>query len=192
MNFTSYLNFFGEIINSPNPAAPYDNPDYLEYTRLNYSRFRRWLKTGVLTPETQRLLKGITAPQTWIVITEPWCGDAAHSLPFIELMAKENPLITTVYELRDSEPHRIEGYLTGGGKAIPKLIIQQSQGQDLGVWGARPEACQALYLEAVKQGESADVIKEKIQRWYNADKGVSIQQEICALVSEAVEKVDLA
>lgn len=145
MDFQTYLAKFEEILKAATPEAPYTDPDFLDYAKLNLSRSKRWLKTGKLNAETIAAIQSIKVAQTWIVITEPWCGDAAHSVPFIEMMAKENPLITTRYELRDAAPYRIEAYLTNGSKSIPKLIIQDEHGAELSLWGPRPEGCQLFF-----------------------------------------------
>ncbi len=165
MNFQEYLSHFEQILKSSEPLEPYNNPDYLEYTKLNLSRTKRWLKTGKIDQEAVEAIKGISNVQTWTVITEPWCGDAAHSVPFIEMLANENPLIKTVYELRDSEPFRINDYLTNGGKSIPKLIIKDEDGNDLGTWGPRPEECQAFFQKFVDEKADFDKMKEALQIW---------------------------
>lgn len=178
MDFQSYLDIFGRILNNTVPQAPYDNAAYLDYTKLNWSRVNRWLKKGELSAKFVETVKGISQPQQWIVITEPWCGDAAHSVPFIQLAAELNPLISVDYELRDAEPFRINDYLTGGSKSIPKLIIRDNQGADLATWGPRPVECQKLF-DRLKV-ENADFEQQKIatQQWYNADKGQSVQAEL--------------
>src|SRR5690606_37230624 len=104
----------------------------------------------------------------WFVITEPWCGDAAHSVPFIQLAAQLNPLITVEYELRDSEPFRINDYLTGGSKSIPKLIIRDDQGNDLATWGPRPVECQKLFDQLKIDQADFETQKTSLQHWYNA------------------------
>src|SRR5690554_666587 len=144
MDFTSYLNYFQNIIENQDGNLPelYQNPEYFEYTKLNWSRMNRWLKTGKLLDETIAKLKSITSPQNWIVITEPWCGDASHIVPFIELMAKENELISVSYELRDSAPNRIDNYLTNGGKARSEEHTSELQ--------SRPHLVCRLLLEKKK------------------------------------------
>lgn len=183
MNFQEYLHYFEEVLNSEAPAAPYNNPDYLNYTKLNWARMNRWLKTAALSEEMKAAVKAIGEPQQWIVITEPWCGDAAHIVPFLQLIALENPLISLVYELRDSEPHRINSYLTNGGKSIPKLIIRNAQREDIAVWGPRPAKCQKVYAELTAQKADLETLKTALQNWYNADKGKEIQSELSALLS---------
>ncbi|MCY1366995.1 Thioredoxin [compost metagenome] len=180
MTFQDYLNYFRSIIEKSNEeqAAPYDNPDYIEYTRMNWSRMNRWLKTGKLSEELTAIIKGINEPQTWIIITEPWCGDAAHSVPFFHMLAGLNPLIHVEYELRDSAPFRINDYLTNGSKSIPKVIFRNAEGQDFASWGPRPAGCQEVYTRLTTEKADFETVKTEIQKWYNADKGVGVQVEL--------------
>lgn len=184
MNFQSYLDNFKRILDSTKPEAPYDNPDYFEYTKLNWSRMNRWLKNGVLDEELQQNIKKINTPQTWIVITEPWCGDAAQIVPFFQLIAALNPLITTEYELRDAAPFRIEQYLTNGSKSIPVLVVKDAEGKDIFSWGPRPEEAQKLYLSLHKRNADFEETKIALQQWYNRDKGRTIQEELKALLQK--------
>lgn len=188
MNFQAYKTYFESILEKGETErpAPYDNPDYLDYTKLNWSRMNRWFKTAKLSGELLETINRIKEPQQWIVITEPWCGDAAHNIPFMEMIANHNPLISVSYELRDTEPFLIDQYLTNGTKSIPKLIIRDAHGKDLGTWGPRPEGCQKMYADLLKEAAPFEKVKVEIQNWYNADKGVAIQNELNALISAFV------
>ncbi len=53
----------------------------LIYAKLNWSRMNRWLKVGTLSDEIKETLSKVDTVQHWVVITEPWCGDAAHIAP---------------------------------------------------------------------------------------------------------------
>jgi hypothetical protein len=182
MNFIAYQQLFLDILDNPNPPAPYDNPDYLNYTKLNWSRQERWLKTGVLNDELVTIIQFIGKKQIWIIITEPWCGDAAHTLPFLHRLSELNPLIQVDYQLRDSEPFLINQYLTNGSKSIPKLIITDEDHKELAVWGPRPVGCQLLYEQLVIDHVPMDQKKIALQQWYNADKGVSLQNELITIL----------
>lgn len=146
----------------------------------------RWLKTGQLSDELKAVINNINAPQHWLIITEPWCGDAAHSVPFLEMISKLNPLISTSYELRDSEPFSINHYLTNGGKSIPKLVIRDTEGSDLATWGPRPAACQEIYSRLTEEKADFEKVKTELQIWYNADKGKGVQQELTELIKGIV------
>lgn len=82
MNFQSYLNYFNEIMENSHPAKPYNNPAYVDFVKLNLSRVNRWLKHGIIDKALQHAVKKIDKPQRWIIITEPWCGDAAQIVPY--------------------------------------------------------------------------------------------------------------
>jgi hypothetical protein len=178
MNFENYLAHFEAILNDSNPPAPFDKPDYFNYAKLNWSRMNRWLKKGILSDEIKNKVCSISKQQKWIVITEPWCGDASHVVPFIHLVASLNPLIQVDYELRNAEPFRINQYLTNGGKSIPKLIIQDGNGNDLDTWGPRPAACQVLYDELKESKADFEQVKIELQKWYNHDEGKEILKEL--------------
>lgn len=186
MNWSEYLEIFDPIIDGEVLNSPYDNPAFIEYTKLNKSRMNRWLKTGQLLPEAKEIISSFSSPQQWNLITEPWCGDAAHSNPFIYLLSKLNPLIELKIILRDDEPEWIEDYLTNGNRSIPKLIVRDEKGNDLWTWGPRPVKCQNLVLENKTNGTDPAEAKKLTQQWYNTDKGQSVQKEILELISDQV------
>jgi hypothetical protein len=181
MDFIAYQQLFQDILTDTNPRFPYNDPHYLNYTRLNWSRQERWTKVGILNEELAELIINIDTEQNWTIITEPWCGDASHSLPFIQRLSVLNPLIKVDYQLRDSEPFLINSYLTRGTKSIPKVIIADGENTNLAIWGPRPAGCQALFEQLVKDGVVMEQQKIALQQWYNADKGVSLQQELVVI-----------
>jgi hypothetical protein len=183
MNFSAYEQYFYAILHDPNPAAPYDKPDYFDYAKLNWSRMNRWLKVAALSEDLKTTVSKFDTVQHWIVITEPWCGDAAHIVPFFQLIALWNPLIEIEYQLRDTEPSLINDYLTNGGRAIPKLIIRDDAGNDLATWGPRPAECQTLYARLKAEHADGETMKTEIQKWYNQDKGKLIQEELNSLLT---------
>jgi len=180
MNFEDYQLYFQSVLNGEQTIHPYENPAYVNYARLNWSRQQRWSKVGELNEELAGLIKSIKSGQQWIVITEPWCGDAAHTLPFIYKLICLNPLIKPDLQLRDTSPFLIEHYLTGPNqsKSIPKLVIRNDEGDDLLVWGPRPLACQQLYNRLREEQAEEEETKLQLQKWYNQDKGKSFQQEL--------------
>src|ERR1700743_1438496 len=159
MDFKQYQQVFLDVLSGVEQGAPYDQPNYLNYVRLNWQREERWLKTGVLNSELVAALQSIDHEQFWTVITEPWCGDSAHTLPFIHLLSQVNPLIKVDYELRDVDPALIEHFLTQGNRSIPKLIIADTEKNELATWGARPAGCQMLFDQLVREHADPEVKK---------------------------------
>lgn len=184
MKFEAYLKYFEQVLLDPANYPAYQNEEYYNYTKLNWSRTNRWLKKFEPSEEVQNFISSINIPQKWIIITEPWCGDAAHSVPQLYNIAKLNPLISIDVQLRDSEPFLIDNYLTNGGKSIPKLIIRDENDNDKAVWGPRPALLQEVFLNLKAEGKDMSEIKEVVQKWYNVDKGVEIQKDIVNLLSK--------
>ena len=184
MNYADYLQYTKLLLSGPDHPPPYDNPVYLEYARLGLSRMKRWGKSIVLLEELINHIRSIDQVQTWIVITEPWCGDAAPMLPFITRLAEENPIISLDIQLRDQPPFLIENYLTNGGKSIPKLIVRNADGRDLFTWGPRPASAQQLVQELNASGIEKSEVVLALQNWYNDNKGDEMQQEWLGLFQD--------
>ncbi|SDD79315.1 thioredoxin family protein [Niabella drilacis] len=183
MTFEEYSNEFSKILTAAEPAPPYNNADYFQYTRMNWSRMSRWLKQNPLTDETKALLSSIGRKQQWVVITEPWCGDAAHIVPVLYLMSRENAHIGFSIQLRDSGSE-IEQYLTSGSRSIPMLIVRDENGKDLFHWGPRPAAAKEVYETLKEKKADFETTKIALQHAYNNDKSIGIQQEVGALLQQ--------
>lgn len=187
MKLNEYMSRFDAVLNGEITGGLYADPHFVDYTKLNDARQRRWMKKMELEAETKAILHAIDSPQQWIVITEEWCGDSAHNLPFIAAMAEENPLISLDIQLRDAPPFLIDHYLTNGGKSIPILVVRDEEGQDLFVWGPRPEGGKHIMTEGKAQGIAGDITKANLHKWYNEDKGLSIQREIRQQIQQALK-----
>ena len=187
MNLVDYEKQFEEILDGSNNSYPYDSDDYVNYVKLNQSRMKRWNKRGQILPELEATIQQIDQPLNWVLITEPWCGDAAHSHAFITKLVELNPKINLSVQNRDAEGSEIEQYLTNGGKSIPKLIVRDQEGNDLFDWGPRPKEAQEMVMN-LKDDDSMSMEDKKIvvQKWYNNDKGVSIQEELHALLQTII------
>ena len=177
-----YLTLIEKLISENKTTGTNHSEFYVNYTKLNLQRMQRWLKTAVLSTETTEVISSIKTKQHWVILTEGWCGDAAHSLPIIYKMSALNPLIQFEWKLRDENEDLMNQYLTNGGKSIPKLIVYNDKGEELFNWGPRPAELQEIYLQLKKEEKSFDDINLVLQKFYNDDKGKSVQKEICALL----------
>ncbi len=184
MKVAEYEKQFQEILDGDNRNYPYDSDDYVNYVKLNQSRIKRWRKKGEILPELEATISNVKQAVNWVLITEPWCGDAAHSHVFIEKMASLNPKINLTVQNRDAPGSEIDNYLTNGGKSIPILVVRDEQGEDLFVWGPRPKEAQEMVVRQ-KEDSSKSIQDKKIelQKWYNQDKGKTIQHEMNRLLT---------
>ena len=180
MTFQAYQEYFKTITSQVLTSSPYDSEEYREYVKMNEVRQNRWLKNGIIGAECMDAIRSISQPQEWIIITEPWCGDAAQIVPFIIKSASYNPLIKVSIQLRDSDSE-IEKYLTNGSKSIPILIVR-TQNDELFHWGPRPKGAQTTVEDLKNNQVDFQHIKEELQKWYNQDAGNEIQQELVDLL----------
>ena len=178
MNYQEYKQLFDDLLEAENPVYPYTDEMYLSYTKLNRSRVRRWDKQLHLDDVLVQKLQKMSTPQHWIIITEPWCGDAAHIVPFLMVMVDQNPLITYDIYLRDTEPFLIDSYLTAGTKSIPKLVVRDANGEDIFDWGPRPKGAQELVNQLKLANADFEEMKTALQYWYNEEQGKSLCKEI--------------
>jgi len=190
LTWAAYMDLFARVVAEGRTTGPVQTEDLFAYTKLNLSRSRRWNKTLKVLPELEAGLP-IKAPQTWLVLTETWCGDAAQCNPIIAELAERTPGITLRFALRDEHLTIMDRYLTNGGRSIPKLIAWDDvTGEEIFTWGPRPAAAQELYSAYLAQPveiRNAEAMKEQLHRWYFDDAGVSVQKELLALVCGTVE-----
>lgn len=158
---------------------------YVNYTKLNAKRMQRWDKTLKLTEESHSLLKSFSNKVNWLVFTESWCGDASPALPMMNKIAEINPNITLKIILRDEHPQLMQQFLTNGAWSIPKLVqLEPGTNRVLGTWGPRSTNATQL-VEAFKKehGALTAEFRERLQVWYNKDKGQSILLDLLELLS---------
>ena len=191
MTPAAYQEFFEGIVASGQPYGPPGGGYSADYTKLNLARTRRIRKTLKFLPEVQAAMEA-APPMTWLVITEPWCGDSAQNLPVLEALAELAPAITFRIALRDSTD-LIEDHLTNGARSIPKLIaFDPTTEQVLFTWGPRPHGGHALVMGEKEKPESErlakDALAEALHRWYHENAGVEVQQEIGACLTGLMRK----
>ena len=155
-----------------------------QYTLLNDRRMKRWAKTFKLDEATRELIAKRDQPITWLVLTESWCGDAAHATPIMDAFTQANPKIELKILLRDQNPELMDAFLTNGARSIPKLIAYDSEQKAyLGSWGPRPTPATAM-VNSFKEahGKLTPEFKQDLQVWYNKDKGKAIAVDLLELL----------
>jgi hypothetical protein len=184
-SYETYKKFVEDLLADGKTTGTNHSEAFLHYSQLNQQRVRRLEKTIVLDEEVKKAILSIQLPQTWLVLTEGWCGDAAQSLPVMQALTELNPLLQLRLILRDENLELMDQYLTNGvSRSIPKLIaLNPHNGSELFTWGPRPTPLQELFYRMKAEGMSHDAMVEEFQRWYNKDKTLTIQKEIASLAS---------
>lgn len=155
------------------------------YTMLNNKRMKRWDKTIKIGEGVADAIKHKKFNQTWIVITESWCGDAAHVIPVINKIAELNEGINFRVVLRDDNEALMDQFLTNGSRSIAKLIILDTATKDvIATYGPRPSTATLLVNDyKAKYGILTPEFKEELQQWYNKDKGQTVIADLVSLIS---------
>ena len=185
-SYADYMQLMEKVVLENRTTGPKQSEDLSFYTKLNLSRMQRLNKKVTITEELKNAVKKVEVPQTWYILTEAWCGDAAQNIPVIAAAVLPNSLITVKLLLRDENPKIMDHFLTDGGRSIPKLIAVDQDFNELFTWGPRPEGAQKLMLEyKANPVKSYKEFAEDVQRWYISDKAESVQKEL-TLILEGV------
>lgn len=186
VTYQAYRELVKNLVEENASTGPVQNDDLANYTRLNDKRMKRWDKTIKITEDDRKQIEAFSKKSTWLVITESWCGDAAHVLPAINKMAELNDNIDVKVVLRDENLDLIDAFLTNGGRAIPKVImIDDATGEVLNTFGPRPsEATNLVNRFKAENGGLTPEFKEDLQHWYNKDKGQNIIKDVTKILKE--------
>ena len=158
----------------------------IEFTKLNASRSKRLDKTINLSEKELAHFKNIGVSQTWLVLTETWCGDAAHTLPILNKIAEASPKIDLKIVFRDENETLMNAFLTNGTKSVPKLVILDDNYNVLASWGPRSRAAtQMVETYKLRHGKLGDNFKKDLQVWYNKDQGQSLLKDLISLTLKA-------
>lgn len=183
--YKGYRDMISDLIEKRISTGNTQSDDLLHYSELNETRMNRLDKTIKITEQTKEKITQVDKKQTWLVISEGWCGDAAQILPIIYKMAELSENIDLKIVLRDENEALMNDFLTNGGKAIPKLIILDEDSNVIGDFGPRPEPARKLIADyKAANGVVDETIKVELQKWYLHDKGVSTQNEIMQLMKK--------
>jgi len=182
-SYTEYRNIVSKLISEGKSTGKEQSADLLHYSELNEVRMKRLEKTLKLDLEVEKALQNLKSKQTWLVISEGWCGDAAQILPIIKLMSEVSENIDFKIVLRDENEELINLFLTNGAKSIPKLLLLDEAFHIINHWGPRPEGAKNLIIEyKAKHGIVDEAAKIALQKWYLDDKGTSTMKEIVAIL----------
>lgn len=180
-NYADYRAMIDQLLSEDKTTGDNHSDAMIHYTKMNVQRMKRLDKTAKLNDETLENITKIERPQTWVVITEGWCGDAAQIVPVLEKMAASSPNIELKLILRDENQEVMDAYLTDGARSIPKLIVLDSETLDeIGTWGPRPQPAHEMVMERKKNdnGESYLEFATRLHKWYAKDKTQTTQQEL--------------
>ncbi len=191
MSYDEYRRLINAFIIVGKSTAKKDSENLLEYSKLNVARMNRIDKTIEIIHDLKEAVEQIDTPQTWLVLTEGWCGDAAQIVPVFDKIAKLNAAINLKFLLHDEHPELMDWYLTNGkSRSIPKLIAVDENFEELFNWGPRPKVLQEMFYHLRANAVENNTIKEEMHKWYAMDKTVTTQKEILELLKQVCYNCD--
>lgn len=152
-----------------------------EYVRSNYEHSEQVHGRYEPSEKLRRAVAGLEAPQLWMVLTEPWCADAAYNLPVIVEAARLSERVTLRLLLRDDNLDIMDQYRTDGGRSIPKLVAFSEEGEELFRWGPRPEEARRRYREHA--GEDKQAAIEALLSFYTDGGWQQVEPELADAIS---------
>lgn len=184
INYTQYRQLVKQLVETQSTSGIDKTEALINYTSLNDRRMNRWDKTIKISEDDSIKIKNYKDKLTWVILTESWCGDAAHVIPVLNKISELNPNINLKLVFRDENDALMNQYLTQGARAIPKLIVfDDNQGEVVGTYGPRPsEATKLVNDYKTKHGKLTPEFKEELQHWYNKNKGQNIVKDIIELL----------
>ena len=184
ISYKEYRELVKTLVENKSTTGLDKSEDMVNYTMLNDRRMKRWDKTVKVSDAIKNRLSKFTGNVTWLVITESWCGDAAHVVPAINKIAELHHDIDLKLVMRDENSDLMNQFLTNGGMAIPKLIMFDNTTQDVvNTFGPRPSGATKLVVDyKAEHGKITPEFKEDLQHWYNSDKGQNTIEDLLQLL----------
>ena len=184
ISYQDYRALVKDLVVKESTTGNEKTEDLANYTMLNDRRMKRWDKTVKVDEAVKEKIAKTNINQTWLVLTESWCGDAAHIMPVINKVAELNHTIDFKVVLRDENLDLMNQFLTNGGQSIPKLIlIDNATNEVVNTFGPRPSEATKLVLDyKAKHGKLTSEFKEDLQGWYNKDKGQNAISDLVSLL----------
>jgi len=179
--YKAYRAMINELLKEDKTTGENHSEAMLGHTTMNVARMNRLDKRAEIKEDLAEKVKALP-PQTWLVISEAWCGDAAQNLPWINKLAELNENIQLTIILRDENLDIMDQFLTNGGRSIPKLIGLSENNEVLFDWGPRPQLMQETYSKMKAEGLEYEDISKTIHTMYAKDKGAAFQEEFLALL----------
>lgn len=186
ISFPEYKEMVKQLLDEGKSTGFQQSEALFNYSKLNDRRMTRLHKTLKIDENSSAFISNISRNQTWLLITESWCGDAAQSTPMIHKMAELSENIDLQVVLRDENDTLMNQFLTNGNKAIPKLIVIDNETEQVvSDWGPRPKTATKMVNDYKKEHGGLDAeFKEDLQKWYNKNKGIDTLEDLLMLLKE--------
>ncbi|MFN8277560.1 MAG: thioredoxin family protein [Chitinophagales bacterium] len=163
----------------------YHDEKMRRYTEANLARMKRVQEFLTVETKLYNLLSNLKESWHWLVLAEPWCGDAAQQVPALQILAACSPSVKFGMICSDAHPEIMAQFQTNGSNSIPKLVIADATGKVRATWGPRPAVLQMKVQEQIKDAATSFGDKVRaVHAWYEADNNKALQLELLDILKQ--------
>lgn len=185
MDYQEYMDLTAQLVSENRTTGPNQSEAMLHYTKLNLKRMQRLNRTAQPSQSLLEAVRNIPFRMRWMIITEPWCGDAAQNIPFIANTAAQAGNVDLGLVLRDENVGYMDLFATHGARSIPKLIVYPAdEDRVVAQWGPRPAPMQEkvmAYKRAVGDKPNFEAFSAEIHHWYHQNANKALESELLAI-----------
>ena len=189
IDYDNYYRLMQKLVQDKYTTGDVLSDSHVNFTLLNEKCMSRWNKRLKVSNKDKKEIMKFNLEMIWLIISESWCGDAAHILPVLNAVAELNDHFDLRIALRDDNKELMNLFLTDGKRAIPKLIMLNSNTLEvIDSYGPRPIIVTEIVEKfKTKNGQLTSDFKEHLQHWYNQDKGQTIIHDLIDLLEKSTQ-----
>lgn len=151
---------------------------YFFYSKYNWERQQGVSERFEPSGAFREAVRALPVGARLLYLTEDWCIDSAYSFPVVASIPGLRGDIGLEIYIRDENLELMDQYLTNGGRSVPKLVVQTSDGDDLCTWGPKAEKLVALRMKLQQEGAGGPAIVNATSDWYQKAGWLEIEREL--------------
>ncbi|MEL6714490.1 MAG: thioredoxin family protein [Planctomycetota bacterium] len=160
---------------------------FLDSVEAKRDLWHSYAKRARLHADEAARAEALPGPRRILVLVEDWCGDAIRSTPAIVALADASPGTEVRFLDVGEHPGALDGRTTAGARAIPIVVVDDGEGNELGQWGPRPAPLQAELRRKIREegrptAETKGEFYAPVMAWYAKDRGRTVGQELLMLL----------
>ena len=157
--------------------------EYLEGVRANRDLWHQIHRRARIPQDILERARSLPGRWNLLVMTEDWCGDAVHSVPYVARLAEAVPQLSMRVIGREDNPDLMDGHLTNGTRSIPVVMILDETFREVAWWGPRPRPFREFFQRELKHLPCGDRFPG-MRAWYAKDRGRAVLGELLATIQD--------
>lgn len=173
-----------------NPARLFDLGvtfgQFLDSAKAQHDLWEKNAARAGSSPSLVNRLKRVSDGLRVLVVSEDWCADSVHTVPYIATLAAAAGVDLRVVDRTVGEPI-MRAHPTRDGRPVTPTVVLLRHNVDVGAWIERPAPLQRLFFAMATDSESARQFGQR-NAWYDADRGRTTIAEFVALAEQTARR----